>query len=155
MSPKNKHRPPALPPLPCPLTYDTDGRWTPSTIAAARQCVLNNLDRDLSWWRSKKAKGCGARVPDIDGTLCRLRMQGPRSVLTNMMLVRSSNGRLSAKVLLDPGDDRGPMRHWPAVRHGPLEPMPRFAPPRRRRSPFALAADGGRAAAALGAAAAH
>lgn len=41
-------------------------------------------------------------------------MQGPRSVLTNLMMVRSSNGRLSASVLLDPGDERGPMRHWPA-----------------------------------------
>lgn len=112
MAPHNRHRPPALPPLPCPLTYDAAGRWTPSTITAARQCVLNNLERDLSWWR--KRKGCSSNLLDVDATLCRLRMQGPRNVLTNMMLVRSVHGRLFASILLDPGDERGPMRHWPA-----------------------------------------
>ena len=107
---------------------------------AARKCVLRNLARDLAWWRSRKT--CQAtRVPDVDGTLCRVRMAGPRSVLTNMMLVRSVNGKLYAKILLDPADDRGPMRHWPgrtiaalqqlaAVQHqideGKLPPLPDF-----------------------------
>lgn len=49
----------------------------------------------------------------MDGTLCRLRTSGPRNVLTNMMLVRSTNGRLSAMIMIDPGDERGPNRHWP------------------------------------------
>ena len=113
MAPRGKSRPPALPPLPCPLTYGADGRWTSATISAAHQCVRNNLERDVDWWR-QNVKKCGSRAPDIDGTLCRLRMHSPRSVLTNMMLVRSSNGRLSASILLDPGDERGPLRHWPA-----------------------------------------
>ena len=58
-----------------------------------------------------------------------------------MMLVRSVNGKLYAKILLDPADDRGPMRHWPgrtiaalqqlaAVQHqideGNLPPLPDF-----------------------------
>ena len=107
-----RNRPPALPPLPCPLTYGADGEWLPSTITAARQCVLNNLERDLAWWKNRR--NCPRNEPpDIDGTLCRLRMLGDRQVLTNFMLVRSHNGRLSAATLLDPGDDKGPMRHWP------------------------------------------
>ena len=121
MAPRLHNRPPTLPPLPCPLTYDANGRWPPSTVSAGRQCVLRNLERDLDWWRSRK--GCNARaLPDIDATLCRIRHMGPRGVLTNLMLVRSSNGRLSASILLDPGDERGPMRHWPAVRASTLDP---------------------------------
>lgn len=34
-------------------------------------------------------------------------------MLTNMMLLRNVGGRLAAMILLDPGDERGPMRHWP------------------------------------------
>ena len=139
---KARGRPPPLPPLPCPLPYDTAGRWSEATTAAARECVLRNLNRDLSWWR--KPRVCSAeraRVPDVDGTLCRVRSQGPRNVLTNMMLLRSINGRLSAMILHDPGDERGPMRHWPgrpvaalqqlaqvqeAMDDGRLPPLPNF-----------------------------
>ena len=65
-----RNRPPALPPLPCPLTYGADGEWLPSTITAARQCVLNNLERDLAWWKNRR--NCPRNEPpDIDGTLCR------------------------------------------------------------------------------------
>ena len=141
MAPHRHHRPPALPPLPCPLTYDAAGRWTPKTISDARTCVLNNLERDLSWWRTRKGCLQARQVPDIDATLCRLRMDAPRMVLTNMMMVRSVNGRLVASILLDPGDDRGPMRHWPGrtiaalqqlaavqnrINAGVLAPLPNF-----------------------------
>ena len=93
------------------------GRWHWSQEAGvdARQCVLRNLERDLAWWRTERSSRCNRpRSPDVDGTLCRVRAQDRRQVLTNMMLLRSSNGRLSARILLDPGDGRGPMRHWPA-----------------------------------------
>lgn len=134
------NRPAPNPPLPCPLPYDATGRWTTETTAAARQCVLHNLERDLSWWRKQKSE-CGAMRPDIDGTLCRVRAQHPRSVLTNMMLLRSVNGRLQAMILQDPGDERGPMRHWPGrpvaaiqqlaavqqrIDDGRLPPLPNF-----------------------------
>lgn len=136
-------RPDPLPPLPCPLPYDMKTQeWTPSTTLAARKCVLANLERDLGWWRDGQKLGqCKSRLADVDATLCRLRAQGLKNVLTNMMLLRSENGRLSAKILLDPGDERGPMRHWPgrpiaalqqlaAVQHhiddGTLPPLPNF-----------------------------
>ena len=108
-----KGRPEPLAPLPCPLPYDASGAWTTATTSAARQCVLNNLERDLKWWRKKQQTCAAGSTPDVDATLCRVRSQGPRSVLTNMMLLRNVRGRLSAMILLDPGDERGPMRHWP------------------------------------------
>ena len=108
-------RPDPLPPLPCPLPYNENSKgWSTATTVAARKCVLSNLDRDLTWWRDGQKNGlCSSRLADVDATLCRLRAQGSKNVLTNMMLLRSQNGRLSAKILLDPGDERGPMRHWP------------------------------------------
>jgi len=143
MAKKPHGRRPPLPPLPCALTYDAAGQWSPATPAAARECVLRNLDRDVSWWRRQK-KDCDLarrRIPDVDATLCRVRSQGPRSVLTNMMLVRSVHGRLQAMILQDPGDERGPMRHWPGrpvaaiqqlaavqqrIDEGVLPPLPNF-----------------------------
>ena len=137
---RNAARPDPLPPLPCQLPYDTStGEWTRETSSAARNCILRNLERDFSWWRERPT--CTTRLPDVDATLCRLRSQGPRAVLTNMMLLRSVNGRLSAKILLDPGDERGPMRHWPGrpvaalqqlaavqqrIDDGLLPPLPNF-----------------------------
>ena len=135
--------PPALPPLPCKLRYPaTDGTWSQETSVDARQCVLRNLERDLAWWRTERSSRCNRpRSPDVDGTLCRVRAQDRLQVLTNMMLLRSSNGRLSARILLDPGDVRGPMRHWPArpiaalqqlsalqqrIDDGTLPPLPNF-----------------------------
>ena len=114
--PRKVHgRPEPLPPLPCPLPYDANGMWTKATTAAARTCVLRNLERDLSWWRDRKECKAGRRrIPDVDATLCRVRAQNPRMVLTNFMLIRSRRGRLQAKILHDPGDERGPTRHWPA-----------------------------------------
>ena len=143
MAKKPHGRRPPLPPLPCALPYDAAGQWSPATTAAARECVLRNLDRDVSWWRRQK-KDCDIarrRIPDVDATLCRVRSQGPRSVLTNMMLVRSVHGRLQAMILQDPGDERGPMRHWPGrpvaaiqqlaavqrrIDEGVLPPLPNF-----------------------------
>ena len=143
MGKKPHGRRPPLPPLPCALPYDAAGQWSPATTAAARECVLRNLDRDVSWWRRQK-KDCDLarrRIPDVDATLCRVRSQGPRSVLTNMMLVRSVHGRLQAMILQDPGDERGPMRHWPGrpvaaiqqlaavqqrIDEGVLPPLPNF-----------------------------
>ena len=143
MAKKPHGRRPPLPPLPCALPYDAAGQWSPATTAAARECVLRNLDRDVSWWRRQK-KDCDLarrRIPDVDATLCRVRSQGPRSVLTNMMLVRSVHGRLQAMILQDPGDERGPMRHWPGrpvaaiqqlaavqrrIDEGVLPPLPNF-----------------------------
>ena len=109
--------PPYEPPPPCPLPYASDGSWTAHTTLSARRCVREALQRDLEWWRSSSCHGGPARsdvAPDIDATLCRLRAVSPRSVLTNMMLLQSHGGRMSASILLDPADDRGPMRHWPA-----------------------------------------
>ena len=143
MAKKPHGRRPPLPPLPCALPYDAAGQWSPATTAAARECVLRNLDRDVSWWRRQR-KDCDLarrRIPDVDATLCRVRSQGPRSVLTNMMLVRSVHGRLQAMILQDPGDERGPMRHWPGrpvaaiqqlaavqqrIDEGVLPPLPNF-----------------------------
>ena len=111
-------RPAPLPVLPCRLPYGPDGQWSAVTTKAARQCVIRNLERDLKWWQehrgAKENQRCAARRPDVDGTICRMRLHGQRAMLTNTMLLRSSNGRLSATILLDPGDERGPMRHWPA-----------------------------------------
>ena len=135
--------PPASLPPPCKLRYSAaDGTWSQEAGVDARQCVLRNLERDLAWWRTERSSRCNRpRSPDVDGTLCRVRAQDRRQVLTNMMLLRSSNGRLSARILLDPGDGRGPMRHWPArpiaalqqlsalqqrIDDGTLPPLPNF-----------------------------
>ncbi|KAL1500667.1 hypothetical protein AB1Y20_013314 [Prymnesium parvum] len=108
-------RPPAryAPPPPCPLPYAADGSWTDETSLAARRCVRLALRASLGWWRA----ACAPRPApplDVDATLCRLRGVSARAVLTNMLLLRSSGGRLSAAILIDPSDERGPMRHWPA-----------------------------------------
>lgn len=99
----------------CLLPYGADGRWSAQTLTAAKKCVFANLERSLEWWRSGSCEG-GPRLSlvDIDASLCRIRALGPRQVLTNMMLLQSVGGRMSAKILLDPADERGPMRHWPA-----------------------------------------
>ena len=105
------------------------GEWTPSSTIAARKCILQGLHRDLQDWRRES---CGGEplppTPDLDATLCRIRVAGmmperagpTRHSLTNMMLVRSLAGRLSAATLLDRGDEGGPMRHWPARTLGAL-----------------------------------
>ena len=105
------------------------GEWTPSSTTAARKCILQGLHRDLQDWRRES---CGGEplppTPDLDATLCRIRVAGilperagpTRHSLTNMMLVRSMAGRLSAATLLDRGDEGGPMRHWPARTLGAL-----------------------------------
>ena len=103
------------PPPPCPLPYGEGGAWTHETTLAARRCVLDGLHRDLDWW--KKGSCQGREIPakaDLDGTLCRLRSVSSRAVLTNMLLLRSVGGQLSATIMLDSSDERGPMRHWPA-----------------------------------------
>jgi len=120
-----------------------------------RQGIHAALQRDLAWWRSPACDAeypfaCGGRAesgaPDVDATLCRIRTQrhdnrGRDAVLTNMVLVRARKGRLSAAILIDPGDGRGPLAHWPAravatllqlstlqdaIRHGRLGPLPDF-----------------------------
>ena len=98
---------PYTPPPPCPLPYAVDGSWTAETTRAAQSCVREGLQRDLRWWRSNSCRGGPARLdvaPDLDGTLCRLRGVSSRSVLTNMLLLQSRAGRLSATIMLDPSD---------------------------------------------------
>jgi hypothetical protein len=120
---KNKHAKharkdssvPYTPPPPCPLPYGADGTWTEATTKAAQRCVLDGLALDLKWWRHESCRGRQQPATfDLEGTLCRLRAVSPRAVLTNMLLLRSLGGHLSATILLDPSDERGPMRHWPA-----------------------------------------
>ena len=112
-----------------------------------RQCVLACLERDLEWWRRSSCRRQAPRSkrsPELDATLCRLRSQGGElksRVLTNMVVVRSIDGNLSAAVLHDPGDPFGPSRHWPAravavllqmaslrdrIMDGALPPLPSF-----------------------------
>ena len=84
------------------------GEWTPSSTIAARKCILQGLHRDLQDWRRES---CGGEplppTPDLDATLCRIRVAGilperagpTRHSLTNMMLVRSP--RLSVQRVTD------------------------------------------------------
>ena len=128
----------------CALPYD-NGRWTAATTAAARGCIMESLQRDLTWWRTESCHGSPeppiSHVPDIEATLCRVRAQHPHTVLTNMMLLQSRGGNLSALFMVDPGDERGPSRHWPGrpiaaiqqlaelqqkVQEGALPPLPDF-----------------------------
>ena len=128
----------------CALPYD-NGRWTAATTEAARRCIMHSLQRDLKWWRTESCHGSpeppDAHLPDIEATLCRVRAQNPHTVLTNMMLLQSRGGNLSALCLVDPGDERGPRRHWPGrtiaaiqqlaelqqrVHEGALPPLPDF-----------------------------
>lgn len=106
---------PYTPPPPCALAYGSEGKWTKATTKSARQCVLDGLKRDLEWWRTDSCRGRPQPAKaDLDATLCRLRSVSSRAVLTNMLLLRSAGGRMSAAIMLDPSDERGPMRHWPA-----------------------------------------
>jgi hypothetical protein len=128
----------------CVLPYD-NGRWNAATTAAARGCIMDSLQRDLKWWRTESCHGRPeqpiSHVPDIEATLCRVRAQNPHTVLTNMMLLQSRGGNLSALFMVDPGDERGPRRHWPGrpiaaiqqlaelqqrVHEGALPPLPDF-----------------------------
>ena len=128
----------------CALPYD-NGRWTAATTAAARACIMESLQRDLEWWRTESCQGSPAppspRVPDIEATLCRVRAQNRHTVLTNMILLQSRGGNLSALFMVDPADKRGPSRNWPGrpvaaiqqlaelqqrVHEGALPPLPDF-----------------------------
>ena len=134
-----RERPPVPPPS-CALPYSAYGDWTAATTAAARRCVLDGLRRDLGWWRDS-ACGGKPRLPALEATLCRVKGYSVRTMLTNFVLVRSHNGKLSAAILIDPGDPGGPMRHWPGraiaalqqlaemrrrIEEGALAPLPNF-----------------------------
>jgi len=103
---------------------------------------MDTLQRDLEWWRTASCPGRNAsHKPDIEATLCRVRAQNRHTVLTNMMLLQSRGGSLSALILVDPSDPRGPKRHWPGrtisvlqqlaelqqrISEGVLRPLPDF-----------------------------
>ena len=86
-------------------------------MRSAREAVIDVLERSLAWWRQLSPSPLS---PDVDGSLCRLRARRHDnrgrdfSTLTNMVLVRAVGGRLSAAILIDPADGRGPRKHWPA-----------------------------------------
>ena len=99
-----------------------------AVVTIAARTILQGLHRDLQDWRRES---CGASrctptptsaLPSADRVAGILpERAGPtRHSLTNMMLVRSMAGRLSAATLLDRGDEGGPMRHWPARTLGAL-----------------------------------
>ena len=85
----------------------------------ARALALADLQSSLAWWRDSACAGAPSTrartAPTVDATLCRLHAthSHPEAKLTNMLLLRSAAGRLSANILLDPSDSSGPMRHWP------------------------------------------
>jgi hypothetical protein len=90
-------------------------------LPTERQTVLDLLEQDLGWWRhSGRTATC--TLPDLDATLCRIRTRRHDNrgkevsapTLSNMVLLRSRDGRLSAAILIDPGDRRGPRKSWPA-----------------------------------------
>lgn len=102
-------------------------------MATERRTILDSLERDLEWWRHTQcgrsadhSSACSGRtdsstLPDVDATLCRIRTRRHDNrrkdatlTLTNMMLLRARHGRLSAAILIDPGDRRGPRKSWPA-----------------------------------------
>lgn len=105
----------ASPSSSCTLPYD-NGQWTAATTNAARRCIMDSLHRDLEWWRTASCAeqpDASPGPPNIEATLCRVRAQNKHTVLTNMLLLQSRGGKLSALILVDPNDPRGPKRHWP------------------------------------------
>ena len=87
----------------------------------ATASALADLQASLAWWRESACAGRPSTrantAPTVDATLCRPHATHSHSKtvpkLTNMMLLKSAAGRLSATILLDPSDPSGPMRHWP------------------------------------------
>ena len=125
----------------CTLPY-VDGQWTERTTKTAQRCILDSLQQDIDWWRhSACPDDHNVDTPDVESTLCRVRAQNRHTVFTNMILLRSHGGSLSALILVDPNDPRGPRRHWPgrtigtlqqlaelqqSIRDGKLPPLPDF-----------------------------